>query len=426
MTLRTTTSRHLGLTIKEHRLSVPWDHDNPSETFDLFARELIPAGGETLPVMVYFQGGPGFPAPRPESIQGLIGEALRHYRVILLDQRGTGRSARIDDRNLRGDLLPLLRQEFIVRDAELLREALALKQWTLYGQSFGGFCITTYQSLFPESIENAYLTGGLPALFDSADQLYKTTFEKLRRRHLEFYREYPWIENRIREVCHHLDCSDERLPTGERLSSRRLRTLGINLGRGTGFHTLAYLFEQPFSVCKGEKRLDSAFLQAISQQVSFAGAPLYAAIHESIYGGIVNAGAPTNWAAHRVRATMPGFEEDADPKAKEPFFLTGEHIFPWQFEEDPALRPFKSSAQALAEHPWPASPYDAEAIREHAATSAAAIYVDDIFVPFEQSMETARTYKDLRPYITNTYQHDGIRADGAAIFARLRALMTDH
>lgn len=427
MALNTTTSRHMGMTIREHRLDVPWDHDNPQETFELYARELIADGGEDFPALIYFQGGPGCPAPRPETRSGLIGEALKHYRVILLDQRGTGRSARIDGSNVRGDLLHLLRQEHIVRDAEALRRALELKSWSLFGQSFGGFCITTYESMYPEAIDVAYLTGGLPSLFDDADALYRSTFSKLAYRHEQFYREYDWAETRIREVCHHLDQSDERLIPGERLSSRRLRTIGINLGRGTGFHTLAYLFEDPFHQVKGEKRLKTDFLHTVGHHVSFAQTPLYAAIHESIYGGLgVNSSAPTAWAAHRIREEVPGFEEAADPRSSEPFYLTGEHIFPWQFDEDPALQPFKASAEALAHRSWAASPYDPSVLADSSSSAAAAIYLDDMFVPFEQSIQAAHTYRDLRPYVTNLHQHDGIRADGAGIFAKLRSLLLDH
>ena len=57
---------------------------------------------------------------------------------------------------------------------------------------------------------------------------------------------------------------------------------------------------------------------------------------------------------------------------------------------------------------------------------AAAVYVDDIFVPFEESLATAHTFRDLRPMITNRYQHNGIREDGAAIFRELQRLASDH
>ena len=158
--------------------------------------------------------------------------------------------------------------------------------------------------------------------------------------------------------------------------------------------------------------------------MSFEGNPLYAAIHESIYGG-VGGQTVTNWSAHRIREELAGFEEDLNPRTSEKFYLTGEHIFPWQFDEDPALIPFKDAAMAVASHKWSASPYGA-AILGEAPVSAAEIYLDDIYVPFEASLATASAYGDLRKEVTNMFQHDGIGHEGAGIFQRLRGLIEDH
>lgn len=277
--------RRFGHIIKEHHLEVPWDYSNPHGTFGLYAREIIPPGGEDLPALLYLQGGPGFPAPRPLAPTGLIGKALERYRVILMDQRGTGRSHRIDALSPAAERtaahLALLRQDNIVRDAERLREHLGLEKRSLFGQSFGGFCITAYLSQAPEHVEHAFFTGGIPTL-KGADDLYRATFRKLKARQQRFYREFPWAQDSIEEIISHLDNSDERLPTGERLSSLRFRTIGIELGRGTGFDSLAYLLEEPFRTVAGEKRLRGDFLVDVGQRVSFADGPLYAAIHESI------------------------------------------------------------------------------------------------------------------------------------------------
>jgi len=50
---------------------------------------------------------------------------------------------------------PNNRADSIVRDAELVREALVPKsncmgKWSILGQSFGGFCAITYLGLAPE------------------------------------------------------------------------------------------------------------------------------------------------------------------------------------------------------------------------------------------------------------------------------------
>lgn len=420
------TNRHFGYDFFTHTIQVPWDPFNApdGETFELFAREIVAPDKHDAPAIVYLQGGPGSPAPRPLNASGVVGEMLKEFRVILLDQRGTGNSHRIDSANpADAKRLNLLRQEYIVEDAEALRKHLNIDKWSLFGQSFGGFCITAYLSRHPEFVEHAYLTGGLPTLEKSVDDLYRTTFAKLQVRHDRFYREYPWAEDRIREICAHLEDSAEILPTGERLSARRFRTIGINLGRGVGFHSLAYLLENPFPAHGGEKRLRTDFLSTVGAQVSFAGNPLYASIHESIYGGVGGQKA-TNWSAHRVREEIPGFEEDLDPHTAKKFYLTGEHIFPWQFDEDPALIPDKEAAMAVAAHEWDSSPYDV-AVLGDAPISAAEIYLDDIYVPFEESLKTAQIYGDLRFEVTNVFQHDGIGHDGAGIFARLRGLVEE-
>ena len=428
----TTTSRRFGHTFRSHTLPVPWDPADPGRgTLDLYAREIIPDGGENLPVLIFLQGGPGNPSPRPTGISGWIAEVLKTHRLVLLDQRGTGRSGRIDaacphiDAADLTERLTLLRADLIVEDCERLREHLGVERVSLYGQSFGGFCITTYLSRHPERVGTALLTGGLPTISRGIDDVYRATYTQLARRHRDFYALFDGVEDRIREVCHHLDNSDERLPTGERLSSRRLRLIGTELGRGAGFDTLSYLFEQPFHEVKGEKRLRRDFLDDVGARVSLERHPLYAVIHESIYGGTVPGA--TAWSAHRTRTEVDGFAEDADPRDRSvPFYLTGEHVYPWQFEEDPALIPFRNVAEDLAaKDDWP-SLYDADAIASSPAVAAAAIYVDDIYVPMQLSLETAEAYRDLRPHITNRFQHDGIHHDGAGILGRLIELVRDH
>lgn len=423
------TAKHFGHQFRDHILTRPWG-DGTTDTFDLYAREIIPPGGEDYPVVVYLQGGPGFPSPRPLGASGWLGRLLKEYRVVLLDQRGTGRSGRIDRTSdfdgLTVQRLSRLRQEGIVDDAEALREHLGLDKWALYGQSFGGFCITSYLSRYPQSVSTAMMTGGLPATTAPVDDVYRHTFAALRARHEVFYRRVDFADNAIREIAHHLENSQEILPTGERLSARRFRQIGLDLGRGTGFLNLAYLLEDPFTTVRGEKRLKADVLASIGARLTYEGWPLYALIHESIYGGVAGQHV-TGWAALRIREEINGFEENADPRdTTRPYYLTGEHIFPWQFEEDPALFPFADLADQLANHQWAASPYDAGVLREANVPVAAAVYLDDIFVPQQYSLATAGHYQDLRPYITNQFQHDGIAHDGEGIVDTLITLLNEY
>ena len=84
------------MVLVEHTLTVPLDHDRPGgATIEVFAREVAPSHGSDRPYLLFLQGGPGHEAPRPirwPSAPAWLARALRDYRVIMLDQRGTGRS----------------------------------------------------------------------------------------------------------------------------------------------------------------------------------------------------------------------------------------------------------------------------------------------------------------------------------------------
>src|SRR5436309_4895317 len=88
-----------GLLLTEHEFAVPLDHARPDgERITVFAREVADPDGRDRPLLVYLQGGPGHEAPRPTrnpSSPGWLERALKDHRVLMLDQRGTGRSTPI-------------------------------------------------------------------------------------------------------------------------------------------------------------------------------------------------------------------------------------------------------------------------------------------------------------------------------------------
>ncbi|QYH29285.1 alpha/beta hydrolase [Aeromonas salmonicida subsp. masoucida] len=163
-----------GIHCEPHFFTVPLDHQQPDdeETLILFGRTLCRQDRlhEELPWLLFLQGGPGFGAPRPTANSGWLKRALQEFRVLLLDQRGTGHSTPISADALaqrsaqeQADYLSLFRADSIVRDAEYVRAILSpARPWSLLGQSFGGFCSLTYLSLFPDSLHEVYLTGGAP------------------------------------------------------------------------------------------------------------------------------------------------------------------------------------------------------------------------------------------------------------------------
>ena len=92
------------------------------------------------------------------------------------------------------------------------------------------------------------------------------------------------------------------------------------------------------------------------------------------------------------------------------------------FEDYAELQPFGEAAEILAHHQWPRL-YDAEVLAANEVPTAAAIYANDMYVPRELSEETAALVRNLRPWLTNEYEHNGIGVDGARILDRLISLV---
>lgn len=390
----------LDLTVEEHTLTVPlvWGDPADSRTIDVFARVVSREGGETLPYLVFLQGGPGHEAPRPfhsSTSPAWLDEALAHYRLVLLDQRGTGRSTPVGDQDLaRGaeavaEHLTHLRADAIVRDCEALREHLGAATWSVLGQSFGGFTTLAYLSTDASSLEDVFITGGLSAIGRHPDDVYALCYDKMRTTSERYYRRFPEHRDAMRRLVDMADAGDIVLPDGEIVSRSRLRSMGSALGTNDGWQTVWSLLERDPS--------SNAFRYDLMHAMPFDGRnPLYFAFHESSYAD----GHATRWSAERTEPS--DFRDD-------PTLFTGEHIRRDWTETVPAFRPWRDVTLALAEHEWP-SIYDAEAIAASGATGAAAVYVDDVYVPMEFSLETARLLPAVKLWVTSEHEHNGLRS----------------
>lgn len=410
-----------NVTVREHVVDVPWVAEDPSKgTFELFARELYT--DPDAPPLLFLQGGPGNPAPR--VMLGWIPEALGRHRVFLMDQRGTGRSGKIDQSTpelIDVDIISRLRSVDVAADAEALRKHLGFEQWDVIGNSFGALCAGSYLSYFPGGMSRAYLTGAVPQLGTDIDTYNRMTFDLLKEKCEQFYAAVPWAEPTIREVCHHLDNSDERLPTGERLSSQRFRFIGVALGEEFGFHTLAAILESPFHRAGGEKHLRPDFLAMVGLRVSVQGNPLWPVLHETLFGGGQNTS--TNWSAQRVSAECEGFALDADPTADEPFYLTGNHFFRYHFDEDPALHAFRPVVEKLAQKTDWTPPFVDKQLEDNRVPTAIQLYEPDMFVPYDFAVRNAAAIGNAHVLSHPSWEHDAMYLHGEEIFPALSGML---
>ena len=423
------TVRHHGMELTDYQFTAPLDHDDPSgETLAVFARAVRKSetSAETRPWLVFLQGGPGFPGPRPLESSGWLKRALDDYHVLLLDSRGNGRSsvvlpqtlARRGNARAQADYLMHFRADSIVRDAELIRRQLVGEEvpWSVLGQSYGGFCAVHYLSAHPQGLSEVFITGGLPPLDSNPDDYYRHTYPEVQRKTRKFFARYPADLALCSRVLEHLHRHDVTLPSGARLTVRRFQQVGFMLGFDDGMENLHYMLESAFCEGANGDELSTVFLHAFENSQSFETHPIFAVLHEMCY----TQGGAARWSAERVRGEFP----DMEWAPGRPPSFTGEMIYPWMFEDYPGLRPLKDAAELLAfEERWPPL-YDPARLARNTVPCVAAIYAEDMYVPRALSERTAASIAGLKVWLTNEYEHNGLRRSNA-VFERLLSLRRD-
>jgi hypothetical protein len=143
----------------------------------------------------------------------------------------------------------------------------------------------------------------------------------------------------------------------------------------------------------------------VEDATAFARNPIYAVLHEACWAD----GGATRWSAQRMLPAA--YAQDAA-------LLTGEHVYPWMFEDHAGLAGLREAAELLAERDWPRL-YDPERLAANEVPAAAVVYAEDPYVERRFSEATAARVRGLRMWLTNEYEHNGLRADGERILDRL-------
>lgn len=415
-----------GLKLTNHFFDCPLDYSEPDgDKIQVFVREVVAPSKQSadLPYLLFLQGGPGHPSPRPEDNGGWLNRALQEFRVLFLDQRGTGLSTPLHFQTLAGysgqeaaDYLMHFRADSIVKDAELIRKQLLGEdvKWSLLGQSYGGFCISTYLSFAPEGVHEAIFTGGLPPIGQTVDDVYRATYKRVLEQNRRFYARYPEDIARVKEVVDYLTHNEVKTASGGILTVRRFQQLGLMLGGGHGHETLHYMLEEAFVDARSGKELNFTFLSKVEAQQSFETNPIFALLHEAVYCE----GDVSNWSAERVMAEFEQFEATAD----HPFLFVGEMIYSWMFDDYVGLQSLKDAAEILAQFSDWAPLYNVQQLRKNTVPCVAAVYYDDMYVEREFSEMTGNMI-GAKMWITNEYNHSGLRSSGEKVLDHLLKML---
>jgi proline iminopeptidase len=146
---------------------------NVSDEHEIYYHQYGNPDGE---VVLQIHGGPGSNS-KPKHVEPYD---LNRFRVILLDQRGCGKSKPA------GSIIENTTPD-LIDDIEKLREHLNVETWKIHGPSWGSTLALLYAQKYPERVEKLLLRGVFFAsrseddwLFKfGANQLYPDTFETL-------------------------------------------------------------------------------------------------------------------------------------------------------------------------------------------------------------------------------------------------------
>ena len=180
-------------------LTVPFDHTGRHPgTLDL---QVATADNADAPkgVLLFLTGGPGQGGVRTISriAKQRLPEVAKDYRIVMLDQRGTGEfgalrcpglqaqmgssdiatptsGAVAECAGILGDTAPLYSTDQTVADFDLLRQALGVPKMVVDGVSYGSFTAARYAIAHPRNVGKIVLDSVLPHHSTTDASLYLT------------------------------------------------------------------------------------------------------------------------------------------------------------------------------------------------------------------------------------------------------------
>ncbi|HEX4676441.1 MAG TPA: alpha/beta hydrolase [Steroidobacteraceae bacterium] len=235
--------------------------------------EYFPHTAAATPVtgtIVTTEGGPGFPATESRDEYLALLQPLRsNHDVVIMDNRGTGRSGAVDCKELQnapalteanigacgrslGSAAPLYSTTLATDDLAALLDALSIRSVDLYGDSYGTYFAQVFALRHPERLHSLVLDGAYP--LNGPD--------------------YGWYPHYAPAMRAKFNLACERAPACKALTGSSLEHIAP---------TLALLRAKPFSarVRYGDGRSIRLAVNATSLAiVMFGSSPAYASVRE--------------------------------------------------------------------------------------------------------------------------------------------------
>ncbi len=206
--------KHIDSIARCATLAVPEDYANKSgasKTINIHVAVLPALARNPEPNPVYFfAGGPGQAASDIGSLVSALGDLRKTRDIVLVDQRGTGKSKTLtcdaaaadpnvdplkeafsnSDEAIQRDWAKCIatlkgnpathRTDDYIDDLELVRKALGQEKINVWGGSYGSRVALRYMKRYPQSIRTAVLDGVAPTSLHLPDDALATSEAELR------------------------------------------------------------------------------------------------------------------------------------------------------------------------------------------------------------------------------------------------------
>ncbi|UTW56732.1 alpha/beta fold hydrolase [Kordiimonas sp. SCSIO 12610] len=248
---------------------LPLDYSDPNgDTVEVFAAVMPSRGGKAAgDPLVLLAGGPGQAASEVIQLVDVAFGDLRNGRdVLIVDQRGTGRSHPISCKNVDSEIvtledysegvkacreaepLPVRHFNFdnIIRDLEEIRASLGYEKLNLWGISWGTRSAAHYLRRYPDRVRSIVVDGVLPpqvplvaTVADSVERAKRLLVEDCEKS-LACIARYPDIDGMINRLLDKAKSGDLVFDGINPLTNER-ETTEINfIGAVNGLHALFY------------------------------------------------------------------------------------------------------------------------------------------------------------------------------------------